>query len=127
MGLSDAQQAEHLEVMTEICHYFNRKGMPMVLKGGTALKLCYGLDRFSEDLDFVDKLLFLRVPVSVGGDVNTEGFFCRGRMEATKDFLVGPGFVLGEYLGIILRRQPVLPLFSVPVKDDEVPKAFAGD
>ena len=24
----------------------------MVLKGGTALKLCYGLDRFSEDLDF---------------------------------------------------------------------------
>lgn len=52
MGLSDAQQAEHLKVMTEICHSFNRKGMPMVLKGGTALKLCYGLDRFSEDLDF---------------------------------------------------------------------------
>jgi predicted nucleotidyltransferase component of viral defense system len=25
---------------------------PMVLKGGTALLLCYGLDRFSEDLDF---------------------------------------------------------------------------
>ena len=52
MALTDAQQAEHLEVMTEICHYFNRKRMPMVLKGGTALKLCYGLDRFSEDLDF---------------------------------------------------------------------------
>jgi predicted nucleotidyltransferase component of viral defense system len=52
MALTDAQQAEHLEVMTEICHHFNRKRMPMVLKGGTALKLCYGLDRFSEDLDF---------------------------------------------------------------------------
>lgn len=52
MSLTDAQQAEHLEVMTEICHSFNRKGLPMVLKGGTALKLCYGLDRFSEDLDF---------------------------------------------------------------------------
>lgn len=26
--------------------------LPMVLKGGTALLLCYGLDRFSEDLDF---------------------------------------------------------------------------
>ena len=25
---------------------------PMVLKGGTALLLIYGLDRFSEDLDF---------------------------------------------------------------------------
>ncbi len=52
MSLTDAQQAEHLEVMTEICHSFNRKGLPMVLKGGTALNLCYGLDRFSEDLDF---------------------------------------------------------------------------
>jgi predicted nucleotidyltransferase component of viral defense system len=52
MSLTDAQQAEHLEVMTEICHSFNRKRLPIVLKGGTALKLCYGLDRFSEDLDF---------------------------------------------------------------------------
>ena len=52
MSLTDEQQAEHLEVMTEICHSFNRKRLPMVLKGGTALKLCYGLDRFSEDLDF---------------------------------------------------------------------------
>ena len=52
MNLTDAQQAEHQEVMTELCHSFNRKGMPMVLKGGTALKLCYGLDRFSEDLGF---------------------------------------------------------------------------
>ena len=28
------------------------KGNNLVLKGGTALLLCYGLDRFSEDLDF---------------------------------------------------------------------------
>lgn len=52
MSLTDAQRAEHLEVMTQICHSFHRRRMPMVLKGGTALKLCYGLDRFSEDLDF---------------------------------------------------------------------------
>ena len=52
MSLTDTQRAEHLEVMTEICHSFNRKRLPMVLKGGTALKLCYGLDRYSEDLDF---------------------------------------------------------------------------
>ena len=52
MNLTDVQQAEHLEVMAAICHAFNKKGMPMVLKGGTALQLCYGLDRFSEDLDF---------------------------------------------------------------------------
>ena len=28
------------------------RSLPMVLKGGTSLLLCYGLDRFSEDLDF---------------------------------------------------------------------------
>ena len=52
MSLTDLQQAEHMEVMTAICHTFHKKGLPMVLKGGTALKLCYGLDRFSDDLDF---------------------------------------------------------------------------
>lgn len=52
MTLTDAQQAEHTEVMTAICHTFCKKKLPMVLKGGTALKLCYNLDRFSEDLEF---------------------------------------------------------------------------
>jgi predicted nucleotidyltransferase component of viral defense system len=52
MSLTDVQQAQHIEVMTAICHDFRKKGLPMVLKGGTALKFCYGLDRFSEDLDF---------------------------------------------------------------------------
>lgn len=65
MSLTDAQQAEHLEVMTEICHSFNRKGLPMVLKGGTALRLCYGLDRFSEDLDF-DCAKSLNLESSIG-------------------------------------------------------------
>jgi predicted nucleotidyltransferase component of viral defense system len=36
--------------MREIARDF--QDLPMVLKGGTALLLCYGLDRFSEDLDF---------------------------------------------------------------------------
>jgi predicted nucleotidyltransferase component of viral defense system len=52
MSLTDEQHAEHMEIMTAICHSFHKKGLPMVLKGGTALKLCYGLGRFSEDLDF---------------------------------------------------------------------------
>ena len=38
--------------MEGLCQGFHKKALPMVLKGGTALKLCYGLDRFSEDLDF---------------------------------------------------------------------------
>jgi Uncharacterized conserved protein len=44
------QDALHQSVMREIC--FSVSDTPMVLKGGTALLLCYGLDRPSEDLDF---------------------------------------------------------------------------
>lgn len=44
------QQAVHQSVMREVC--FSVSDTPMVLKGGTALLLCYGLDRPSEDLDF---------------------------------------------------------------------------
>lgn len=44
------QEAVHQAVMREIC--YSVADTPMVLKGGTALLLCYGLDRPSEDLDF---------------------------------------------------------------------------
>lgn len=40
----------HVDIMRAIARDLH--DIPMVLKGGTALLLCYGLDRFSEDLDF---------------------------------------------------------------------------
>ena len=40
----------HVEIMRTIAR--DLSDLPMVLKGGTALLLCYGLNRFSEDLDF---------------------------------------------------------------------------
>lgn len=43
-------RALHVQIMQAIAHDFH--DLQMVLKGGTALLLCYGLDRFSEDLDF---------------------------------------------------------------------------
>jgi predicted nucleotidyltransferase component of viral defense system len=43
-------EALHVDIMRAIARDFHE--LPMVLKGGTALLLCYGLDRFSEDLDF---------------------------------------------------------------------------
>lgn len=43
-------EASHVEIMRAIAE--DLMDLPMVLKGGTALLLCYGLDRFSEDLDF---------------------------------------------------------------------------
>jgi len=48
-GLTDAQK-EHVGFMMEIAKSVS--DTPMVLKGGTALLLVYGSDRFSEDLDF---------------------------------------------------------------------------
>lgn len=44
------QEVTHIEIMRSLAQDFH--DLPIVLKGGTALLLCYGLDRFSEDLDF---------------------------------------------------------------------------
>ena len=44
-------QLEHIELMKLIAQEVS-KNEPSVLKGGTALLLGYGLDRFSDDLDF---------------------------------------------------------------------------
>lgn len=46
----DTPESTHIALMQSVAKSFN--DLPIVLKGGTALLLCYGLDRFSEDLDF---------------------------------------------------------------------------
>lgn len=45
-------QKIHIALMRSICQASFTERKPLVLKGGTALLLGYGLDRFSEDLDF---------------------------------------------------------------------------
>jgi len=49
LRLNSGQRAD-IEVMKSIL--YGLRGAPVALKGGTALMLFYGLDRFSEDLDF---------------------------------------------------------------------------
>jgi len=44
------RQRIHVDIMKEIARSLS--DTPFILKGGTALLLAYGLDRFSEDLDF---------------------------------------------------------------------------
>lgn len=64
MGWTEEEQQEHTLVMSSICQSFLSNKLPMVLKGGTALKLCYGLNRFSEDLYFdSDKPLNLETTI----------------------------------------------------------------
>ena len=42
---------QHGKVMADFMAYINENTTDFVLKGGTALYLCYNLDRFSEDID----------------------------------------------------------------------------
>lgn len=46
---------QHKEVMLSYLKYLNAKTETFILKGGTALYLCYDLDRFSEDIDLDGK------------------------------------------------------------------------
>jgi predicted nucleotidyltransferase component of viral defense system len=46
---------QHGEIIVSFVKYLNAKTSDFILKGGTALYLCYGLDRFSEDIDLDGK------------------------------------------------------------------------
>jgi hypothetical protein len=49
--MNDSQRL-HQNVITTFLDYINAQTSNFILKGGTALLACYGLDRFSEDIDF---------------------------------------------------------------------------
>lgn len=44
-------QTKHRETIDEFLKHLNGSSDDFILKGGTALMTCYGLDRFSEDID----------------------------------------------------------------------------
>lgn len=45
-------EKQHLSAIRDVLSYINSKGdNPYILKGGTALSICYSLNRFSEDID----------------------------------------------------------------------------
>lgn len=47
----DQWQKEHAKVIVSFLQYLNGTTDQFILKGGTALMMCYHLDRFSEDID----------------------------------------------------------------------------
>ena len=49
MDQRTAAEREHIAIMQAVAS--DLASLPLALKGGTALLLCYGLDRFSEDID----------------------------------------------------------------------------
>ncbi len=44
-------QLVHGKVIVDFLSFLNKETDQFILKGGTALSVCYGLDRFSEDID----------------------------------------------------------------------------
>jgi len=50
-----AWREQHGEMVSSFVKYLNENADSYVLKGGTALYLCYHLDRFSEDIDLDGK------------------------------------------------------------------------
>lgn len=48
---SAEEQQIHKNLIKDFLHFLNEYSDAFVLKGGTALMLCYRLDRFSEDVD----------------------------------------------------------------------------
>lgn len=50
-SLLTEDQALHEKIIRGFCEEINGNGKPLVLKGGTAIRPCYGLDRFSEDIE----------------------------------------------------------------------------
>lgn len=44
--------AEHEKIIVSFLQFINKNSNDFILKGGTALKQCYNLNRFSEDIDF---------------------------------------------------------------------------
>ncbi|MCL2322015.1 MAG: nucleotidyl transferase AbiEii/AbiGii toxin family protein [Oscillospiraceae bacterium] len=53
--MSSDWRIKHSGVISNFIYYLNKISSNYILKGGTALCLCYALDRFSEDIDLDGK------------------------------------------------------------------------
>ena len=53
-GIRGTWREKHLHVIIAFLQALNVRTASYILKGGTALMLCYGLTRFSEDIDLDD-------------------------------------------------------------------------
>lgn len=49
--LTKDEQKEHLKVIEQFLKYLNEKSNEYILKGGSALKFCYGNSRMTQDID----------------------------------------------------------------------------
>ncbi len=86
MTFTKEQQPLHELILRQIAELACKEQKPLVLKGGTALRLCYGLDRFSEDLDF-DTNVLLRLENFLASSMKQVGISHPLARNATIDVL----------------------------------------
>lgn len=70
-------RAKHKEIMYSLLDCIVAKHSDnFILKGGTALMRCYGLDRFSEDIDFDGKRLSANIARTIRDFCNENNYSC---------------------------------------------------
>ncbi|MBL4868800.1 MAG: nucleotidyl transferase AbiEii/AbiGii toxin family protein [Pseudomonadales bacterium] len=108
---SDAQK-QHINIMRLIAESLN--DTPMVLKGGTALMLAYGLDRYSEDLDF-DSTKAISLEKRVKGAlrttrINVKEIFVKKDTETVKRWMIqysGPAGLGSLKVEVSFRKESI--------------------
>jgi predicted nucleotidyltransferase component of viral defense system len=73
MTVVSGEQSQHRDVLVDFLQYLNQRSQDFVLKGGTALAQCYGLDRFSEDVD-LDAIPGISLRQFIAGYCEMKGF-----------------------------------------------------
>ncbi|MBS1038104.1 nucleotidyl transferase AbiEii/AbiGii toxin family protein [Gluconobacter cerinus] len=109
------EEQYHVDIMKLIVQSLN--GTPYVLKGGTSLLLGYGLDRFSEDLDFDSgKKLDLesKIRSSMPKDTHITNFRVAKNSEDNQRYIVT--FSNGEFA----RRLKIETKFIDEIPEDEI-------
>lgn len=82
---------EHEKVLKDVLKYINSKTDDFVLKGGTALKQCYNLNRFSEDIDFDSNNKDIEKYIKDFCEKNGYTYNKKKDTETTKRFMVNYG------------------------------------
>ena len=120
MSLTEKQNY-HKKLMVGILK--NLLNTPLVLKGGTALYLAYGLNRFSEDLDFDSskKLNLLnKIKTSAPSDVIIEDINIKKNTDTVTRYIVNyyvPKIEIKDKLKIEISYRTPAPKESIVIRD----------
>lgn len=114
------EEQYHADIMKLIVQ--SLRGTPYVLKGGTSLLLGYGLDRFSEDLDFdSDKKLDLESKIRASMPEGTKITEFRN----PKNTDTNQRYIIIFSNGSFERRLKIETKFTNPCPEDEI-RIFDG-